>query len=176
MAQDVVVEKNAGEDAPVGEDSVDSVAAPVAAPRRPAHRPPLYMDHTPESFERHLLGLCDAVEASDKPLSLERLVVQLGICRETWNAWKDGEGENGRFSDAIKKAEARVHQWWTDRLVQQACVGAIFYAKAALKYRDQERQDVVILGGDAAGARNDFAQLLESSRPAKPADPDAARH
>ena len=145
---------------------------------RPRIGRPMSFGHlTPEEFDARCQGVLDALEAAGEPLTKEALLFDLGTIPDVWMDYRNGEGNYAIYSDAVKRAELRIARWWTNRLAGQNVVGAIYYTKSALGYRDSDpRQDVVILGGDAAGARNDFAQLLESSRPAKPPDADAPKH
>jgi len=64
------------------------------------------------------------------------LALHLGCHRDTLSEYVNAKGGGG-FSDTIKRAYAVIEDAWAQRLSSKIPVGAIFYLKAAFRYKDR---------------------------------------
>ena len=96
------------------------------------------------------------------------LLLHLDISRETWRVFKEMPG----FSDAIRKAEARIENAWLQQLPGPGATGPIFYLKNAFKeeYKDRHETDITT-GGEKINfnivqyGNNDSSQVQSEEIP-----------
>lgn len=86
----------------------------------------------------------DAHKPEPDPYTIEGLTVYLDITREELHAWETGEW-CPEYSDTVKKAKDRIRENIITRIArgQNNVAGPIFYAKAALGYREINTVEIV---------------------------------
>ena len=95
-------------------------------------RPPKW--DTPEELYSEVETFFAECDSSGEMPTKAGLAYHLHTCRDTLCEYLNNKHE---FSDTIKRAYQAIEMAWSQRLVGTTPTGAIFYLKAAFKYKDR---------------------------------------
>jgi len=97
--------------------------------------------YTLEELEAKISHYYPQIKSLERIPTKANLLGWLDISRKTYNEWKKDGHE---LSNALKRTEIEIEDYWLQKLAKPACTGAIFYLKNAFKenYKDRYEQDV----------------------------------